>query len=165
MRAVVQRVTRASVRVAGETVGAIERGYLILLGITHADGRAEAEWLARKIAGLRVFEDGDGKMNLGLTDVCGGALVVSQFTLYGDARRGRRPSFSDAARPEQAEPLVDYFASQLRASGLHVESGRFGASMEVELINDGPVTLWLDTTTMALPAVPPSGPLSPDAGR
>ncbi len=145
MRAVVQRVRRAAVRVDGETVGAIERGFLILLGVTHADGRAEADWLARKIAGLRVFEDGEGKMNLALADVCGAALVVSQFTLYGDARRGRRPSFSDAARPEHAEPLVEYFAEQLRAAGLHVECGRFGASMEVELVNDGPVTLWLDT--------------------
>jgi D-tyrosyl-tRNA(Tyr) deacylase len=104
-------------------------------------------------------------MNLGLADVCGAVLVVSQFTLYGDARKGRRPSFSDAARPEQAEPLVEYFSDQLRASGLHVESGRFGASMEVELVNDGPVTLWLDTATMSLPVEPPSGPLSQGAGR
>jgi D-tyrosyl-tRNA(Tyr) deacylase len=153
------------VRVSGQIIGVIERGFLVLLGITHADGRAEADWLARKIAGLRLFEDGNGKMNLGLADVGGAMLVVSQFTLYGDARKGRRPSFSDAARPEQAEPLVEYFSEQLRASGLHVESGQFGASMEVELINDGPVTLWLDTATMSLPAEPPSAPLSRGAGR
>ena len=165
MRAVVQRVSRASVRVARQTVGAIERGFLVLLGVTHADGRAEADWLARKIAGLRVFEDGEGKMNLGLAEVCGAVLVVSQFTLYGDARRGRRPSFTEAARPEQAEPLVDYFAAQQRALGLPVETGRFGAAMEVELVNDGPVTLWLDTSSTSTPAEPPSGPLSRDAGR
>jgi D-aminoacyl-tRNA deacylase len=163
VRAVVQRVSRASVQVAGEIVGTIERGFLILLGVTHADGRAEADWLARKIAGLRVFEDSEGKMNLGLADVRGAALVVSQFTLFGDTRRGRRPSFSEAARPEQAEPLVDYFSDRLRASGLHVESGRFGAAMQVELVNDGPVTLWLDTAANSLPAELPSGPLSPDA--
>ena len=132
-------------RVDGVTAGAISRGLLVLLGVTHADGRAEAEWLARKVAGLRVFEDDAGKMNLGLTEVGGSVLVVSQFTLYGDARKGRRPSFTDAARPEQAEPLVDYFAGRLREEGLHVETGVFGAMMEVELVNDGPVTLWLDT--------------------
>jgi D-tyrosyl-tRNA(Tyr) deacylase len=131
--------------VDGIAVGAIERGFLVLLGVTHADGRTEAEWLARKIAGLRVFEDDTGKMNLGLSDVGGAVLVVSQFTLYGDIRRGRRPGFTDAARPEQAEPLVDYFSSRLREEGLQVETGVFGAMMEVELINDGPVTLWLDT--------------------
>ena len=167
MRAVVQRVSRASVRVAGETVGTIERGFLVLLGVTHADGRAEADWLARKIAGLRVFEDSEGKMNLGLTEVRGSALVVSQFTLYGDARKGRRPGFSEAARPEQAEPLVDYFVSQLRRLGHPVETGRFGAMMEVELVNDGPVTLWLDSASRlaAAPAELPSGPPSPDAGQ
>jgi len=131
--------------VDGVPVGAIGRGFLVLLGVTHADGRAEAEWLARKVAGLRVFEDDAGKMNLGLSEVGGDVLVVSQFTLYGDARKGRRPSFTDAARPEQAEPLVDYFASRLREEGLQVETGVFGAVMEVELVNDGPVTLWLDT--------------------
>jgi D-tyrosyl-tRNA(Tyr) deacylase len=145
LRAVIQRVSRAAVRVAGVPVGAIGRGFLVLLGVTHADGRAEAEWLARKVAELRIFEDDAGKMNLGLTDVGGAVLVVSQFTLYGDARKGRRPSFTDAARPEQAEPLVDYFAARLREEGLRVETGAFGAMMEVELINDGPVTLWLDT--------------------
>jgi len=145
LRAVIQRVSRAAVRVDGVTVGAIARGFLVLLGVTHADGRAEAEWMARKVAGLRIFEDDDGKMNLALSDVGGAALLVSQFTLYGDARKGRRPSFTDAARPEQAEPLVDYFATRLRQEGLRVETGVFGAMMEVELVNDGPVTLWLDT--------------------
>ena len=148
MRAVIQRVSRAAVRVDGVPVGAIGRGFLVLLGVTHADGRAEAEWLARKVAGLRVFEDDAGKMNLGLSEVGGDVLVVSQFTLYGDARKGRRPSFTDAARPEQAEPLVDYFASRLREEGLQVETGVFGAVMEVELVNDGPVTLWLDTENL-----------------
>jgi D-tyrosyl-tRNA(Tyr) deacylase len=145
LRAVIQRVSRAAVRVGGVTAGAIDRGFLVLLGVTHADGPAEAEWLARKIAGLRIFEDDAGKMNLGLSDVEGAVLVVSQFTLYGNARKGRRPSFTDAARPEQAEPLVDYFASRLREEGLRVATGIFGAMMEVELVNDGPVTLWLDT--------------------
>ncbi len=148
MRAVIQRVSRAAVRVDGVTVGAIGRGFLGLLGVTHGDGRAEAEWLARKVAGLRVFDDSAGKMNLGLTDVGGAVLVVSQFTLYGDARKGRRPSFTDAARPEQAEPLVAYFADCLREEGLQVETGVFGAIMEVELVNDGPVTLWLDTASL-----------------
>jgi len=145
LRAVVQRVSRAAVTVDGETVGAIGRGFLVLLGVTHIDGRAEADWLARKIAGLRIFEDAAGKMNLGLADVGGAVLVVSQFTLYGDARKGRRPSFTAAARPEQAEPLVDYFAGQLRGQGLPVATGQFQAKMDVALINDGPVTLWLDT--------------------
>jgi len=145
LRAVIQRVSRAAVRVDGITVGAIDRGFLVLLGVTHADGRAEAEWLARKVAGLRIYEDDAGKMNLGLSDVGGAVLVVSQFTLYGDVRRGRRPSFTDAARPDQAEPLVDYFAARLREEGLRVETGVFGAMMEVELVNDGPVTLWLET--------------------
>jgi D-aminoacyl-tRNA deacylase len=145
VRAVIQRVSRAAVRVDGFIVGTIERGFLVLLGVTHADRRAEAEWLARKIAGLRLFEDDAGKMNLALTDVGGAVLLVSQFTLYGDARKGRRPSFTDAARLEQAEPLVDYLAARLREEGLQVETGVFGAMMEVELVNDGPVTLWLDT--------------------
>jgi D-tyrosyl-tRNA(Tyr) deacylase len=149
VRAVVQRVSRAEVRVEGVAVGAIGRGFLVLLGVTHNDGQAEAEWLARKIAGLRIFEDDAGKMNLGLPDVDGAVLVVSQFTLYGDARKGRRPSFAAAARPEQAEPLVDYFAIRLREEGLRVETGVFGAMMDVELLNDGPVTLWLDTADAA----------------
>lgn len=139
-----QRVSRASVTVEGRVVGAIGRGFVILLGVTHDDGQAQADWLARKIAGLRLFEDPEGKMNLGLADVGGQVLVVSQFTLYGDARKGRRPSFTDAARPEQAEPLVDCFAQRLRGHGLTVEMGVFGAMMEVEIHNDGPVTMMLE---------------------
>ncbi len=145
MRALIQRVTSASVTVGDEVVGQIGRGFLVLLGVTHSDAAAQATWLARKIATLRVFEDATGKMNLGLADVGGAVLVVSQFTLYGDARRGRRPDFLQAARPEQAEPLVDRFVAQLRGEGLHVETGRFRAEMQVALVNDGPVTLWLDT--------------------
>ena len=156
MRAVIQRVSRAAVRVDGITVGSIGRGFLVLLGVTHSDGHAEASWLARKVAGLRVFEDDAGKMNLGLADVGGALLVVSQFTLYGDARKGRRPSFTGAARPEQAEPLIDYFVEQLRAEGLPVETGQFRAVMAVELINDGPVTLWLDTAELARDASQPA---------
>ncbi len=148
MRAVIQRVHRASVTVAGEVVGAIEQGFLILLGVTHADGEAEADLLAHKIAGLRVFEDAEGKMNLALADVGGQALVISQFTLYGDARRGRRPSFSAAARPDQAAPLVEYFIARLQAAGVPTQSGRFGAHMDVCLCNDGPVTLILDTADL-----------------
>jgi D-tyrosyl-tRNA(Tyr) deacylase len=141
VRAVLQRVTRASVTVEGAVVGQIERGYLVLLGVTHADTTAEAEWLAQKIAGLRLFEDSDGKMNLALSDVGGAVLVVSQFTLYGDARKGRRPSFTEAAAPELAEPLVDQVVATLRETGLAVATGVFGAQMDVALINDGPVTL------------------------
>ncbi len=148
MRAVIQRVHRASVTIAGEVVGAIEQGFLILLGVTHADGEAEADLLAHKIAGLRVFEDAEGKMNLALADVGGQALVISQFTLYGDARRGRRPSFSAAARPDQAAPLVEYFIARLQAAGVPTQSGRFGAHMDVCLCNDGPVTLILDTADL-----------------
>ncbi len=145
MRAVVQRVSEASVTVDGRVVGAIGRGFLVLLGVTHGDGEAEALWLARKIAGLRIFEDEAGKFNRSLADVGGAMLVVSQFTLYGDARKGRRPSFTDAARPEHAEPLCDRFVELLRAEGVPVETGVFGAMMAVQLVNDGPVTLWLDT--------------------
>ena len=145
MRALIQRVSRASVTVDGQAVGAIGRGFLVLLGVTHNDGRAEAGWLARKIAGLRIFEDEAGKMNLGLADVGGAVLVVSQFTLYGEARKGRRPDFLQAAPPEIAEPLIEYFVAQLRDQGLTVATGRFRAMMDVELVNEGPVTLWLDT--------------------
>ena len=145
MRAVIQRVSSASVRVDGETVGAIDRGFLVLVGVTHGDTRAEADWLARKIAGLRLFEDAASKMNLGLADIGGAVLVVSQFTLYGDTRKGRRPDFLQAARPEHAEPLITYYVDQLRSQGLTVATGRFQAHMEVTLVNDGPVTLWLDT--------------------
>ncbi len=148
MRAVVQRVSRASVTVAGEEISAIGRGFLILLGVTHDDGEAEALHLARKIAGLRLFEDAQGKMNLSLADVGGQALVVSQFTLYGDARKGRRPSFTDAARPEQAEPLVERFLACLRDAGVPTQTGQFQAHMAVCLCNDGPVTLILDTARL-----------------
>jgi D-tyrosyl-tRNA(Tyr) deacylase len=144
MRAVVQRVSRASVTVDGEVVGAIGPGLMVLLGVTHDDGPDEADWLARKIVGLRIFEDRAGKLNLGLLDVKGQALVVSQFTLYGDSRKGRRPSFVDAARPKAAEPLVQRFADTLRQRGVHVELGVFGAHMLVEIHNDGPVTLILE---------------------
>ncbi|MEJ2747314.1 MAG: D-aminoacyl-tRNA deacylase [Anaerolineae bacterium] len=144
MRALLQRVSSASVTVDGRITGQINRGYVILLGVTHGDTEAEADWLANKIAGLRLFEDAEGKMNLSLFDVEGSVLVVSQFTLYGDARKGRRPSFTNAARPEQAEPLVDYFCDKLRQRGLTVATGVFGAMMQVEIHNDGPVTLMLE---------------------
>jgi D-tyrosyl-tRNA(Tyr) deacylase len=124
--------------------GRIGRGFVVLLGVTHADTRAEAEWVAAKIAGLRVFDDEAGKMNRALVDVGGELLVVSQFTLYGDARKGRRPSFSDAAASERAEPLVDYFVEQLRRAGFTVATGVFGAHMDVEIHNDGPVTLLVE---------------------
>lgn len=145
MRVVLQRVRQASVVVEGETVGAIDRGFLLLVGITHEDGETEAAYLARKIAGLRVFEDADGKMNRALADVDGAILAVSQFTLYGSTRKGRRPSFTHAARPEQAESLYQRFCQLLREQGVVVEQGVFQAEMAVSLINDGPVTLWLDT--------------------
>jgi D-tyrosyl-tRNA(Tyr) deacylase len=148
MRAVVQRVSTASVSVDGTVVAAIDQGFLILLGITHEDGETEAQYLARKIAGLRVFEDEAGKMNLALADVGGAALVVSQFTLYGDARKGRRPSFTHAAGPEHAEPLYQRFCELLAAEGIPVSKGVFQAHMHVALVNDGPVTLWLDSATM-----------------
>ena len=144
MRAVVQRVSHAAVTVGDEQVGAIGRGLVVLLGVSHDDGPQQADWLAQKIAGLRIFEDSAGKMNLGLHDVGGQALVVSQFTLYGDARKGRRPGFDAAARPDTAEPLVQYFADALRQQGIHVEMGVFAAHMLVEIHNDGPVTLILE---------------------
>ena len=144
MRALLQRVSSARVTVDGRTTGQINRGYVVLLGVTHSDTEAEADWLVNKIAGLRLFEDADDKMNLSLFDVEGSVLVVSQFTLYGDARKGRRPSFTDAARPEQAEPLVEYFCDKLRQRGLTVATGVFGAMMQVEINNDGPVTLMLE---------------------
>ena len=144
MRALLQRVSSASVTVDGQVVGRIGRGFVVLLGVTHSDTEAEANWLANKVAGLRVFEDEEGKMNASLEEVSGALLVVSQFTLYGDARRGRRPSFTDAARPEQAEPLVDYFVAQLRRHGFEVATGVFGAYMDVAIHNDGPVTLLIE---------------------
>lgn len=144
MRALVQRVTRAEVRVDGAAVGTIGTGLLVLVGVTHTDDDDAASRLAAKVAHLRVFEDDGGVMNRSVLDVGGGVLVVSQFTLYGDTRRGRRPSWTDAARPEHAEPLVRAFVNALRDEGVTVETGRFGADMAVELVNDGPVTLALE---------------------
>jgi D-tyrosyl-tRNA(Tyr) deacylase len=144
VRALIQRVTRASVTVDGEVIGAIDTGLLVLVGVTHTDDATDATRLAAKVAHLRVFDDDDGTMNRSLLDVGGAALVVSQFTLYGDARKGRRPSWVDAARPEQAEPLVAAFATALGEEGITVETGRFRADMQVELVNDGPVTLALE---------------------
>ncbi len=144
MRAVVQRVSRGSVSVGGEVVGAIKQGVVVLVGVTHGDTEVQAEWLAQKIAGLRIFEDREGKMNAGLLDVDGAALVISQFTLYADARKGRRPSFTNAARPEVAEPLVEHLVQTLRDHGVPVETGVFRAHMLVEIHNDGPVTILLE---------------------
>ena len=144
MRLLLQRVSRAEVRVGGRVTGRINQGYLLLVGLTHSDTASQLEWMAEKIAGLRLFADADGKMNLGLADVGGAVLVVSQFTLYGDSAKGRRPSFVDAARPEIAKPLYDRFIALLRERALPVETGEFGSMMDVELVNDGPVTLWLE---------------------
>jgi D-tyrosyl-tRNA(Tyr) deacylase len=145
MRALLQRVSRAEVRVDGAVVGATGRGLLVLLGIGHDDDDATALALARKVAELRMFDDADGRTNLSLLDVGGGALVVSQFTLYADTRRGRRPGFTDAAPPAEADRLYRVFSGALAALGPVVGMGRFGAVMEVELVNDGPFTIWLDT--------------------
>lgn len=145
MRAVLQRVTRASVRVDGETVGEIGVGLLVLLGIARDDTEQDARYTLEKVLSLRVFEDAEGRMNLSLTEVDGALLVVSQFTLYGDARKGRRPSWSDAAPPEVAGPLYDFFVGDARRQVSRVETGSFGAMMEVELVNDGPVTILLDS--------------------
>jgi D-aminoacyl-tRNA deacylase len=145
MRAVVQRVSRAQVAVDGEIVGQIGRGLLVLLGVTHADNKADADYLADKIAGLRIFEDGNGKMNLDISAVSGGILVVSQFTLYGDVRRGKRPSFAAAAAPQRARRLYEYFVERIRAAGLPCQTGHFQEMMQVELVNDGPVTILLDS--------------------
>ncbi len=145
MRAVVQRVREASVTVGEQTVGAIGAGLVILVGVTHNDDETDARFLAQKIATLRIFEDAAGKFNLSALDVQAAALVISQFTLYADARRGRRPDFIDAARAEIAEPLIDRFAAMLREQGLHVETGKFQARMLVRIFNDGPVTIILDS--------------------
>jgi D-tyrosyl-tRNA(Tyr) deacylase len=145
MRVVLQRVSSARVIIAGEVVGEIGRGWLALLGVAHSDTPGDATKLADKVANLRAFSDPEGKMNLSVQDVGGRVLVVSNFTLYADCRKGRRPSFVAAARPEQAEPLCRIFADGLRALGVPVAEGRFGADMQVELVNDGPVTLVLDT--------------------
>jgi D-tyrosyl-tRNA(Tyr) deacylase len=144
MRALLQRVTKASVTVDGQTISAIRNGLLILLGVGHGDGEQQAKFLAEKIANLRVFEDEQGKTNLSILDVKGAAIVVSQFTLYADTRKGRRPSFIDAALPDVAEPLVNLFVELLRGHGVPTRTGRFGARMQVEIHNDGPVTIWLE---------------------
>lgn len=145
MRVVVQRSKKARVTVGGEVTGEISSGLVLLVGVTHDDSESDAAFLADKIANLRIFEDAEGKMNLSLLDVGGEILSVSQFTLYGDCRKGRRPNFMDAARPEQANQLYESFNSLLRDKGISVETGRFGAMMDVELINDGPVTLIIDS--------------------
>jgi D-tyrosyl-tRNA(Tyr) deacylase len=144
MKVVLQRVARASVSVDGDVVGRIGRGFCLLVGFTHADGEAEVEWMADKIAGLRLFPDEEGKMNRDLREAGGSFLVVSQFTLYGDVAKGRRPSFNEAARPGQAIPLYESFCAALAARGFEVETGRFGAMMDVEILNDGPVTLVIE---------------------
>ncbi|MDN4607108.1 D-aminoacyl-tRNA deacylase [Sporosarcina highlanderae] len=145
MRVILQRSGKASVTVAGEVTGAIDKGYVLLVGIAHEDTKQDAEYVAKKIAGLRLWEDDDGKMNRAIDDVEGAILSVSQFTLYGDVRKGRRPSFIEAARPEHAEPLWNYFNACLREQGLIVETGIFGAMMDVELVNDGPVTIIVES--------------------
>jgi D-tyrosyl-tRNA(Tyr) deacylase len=145
VRAVVQRVARSQVTVAGEVTGSIERGLLVLLGVAEGDEPADAEYLAQRIAGLRIFEDGQGKMNLALAEVGGRMLVVSQFTLLGDCRKGRRPSFDQAARPEAADRLYRHFVAQVERQGIEVATGRFQEHMLVELVNDGPVTLLVDS--------------------
>lgn len=150
MRVLLQRVTRGSVTVEGEVTGAVKDGYVALIGITHTDTENHADILARKVAVLRVFDDEQGKMNRSILDTGGGVLVISQFTLYADAKGQRRPSYMQAARPEQAAPLVDYFCGRLRAEGIeHVGTGVFGAMMQVEILNDGPVTIWLDSADHA----------------
>ena len=145
MRAVVQRVNRARVTVGGEVVGEIGQGLLVLLGVGQSDTDTAADYLANKIAGLRVFDDDAGRMNRAVGEIGGGVLVVSQFTLFGDVRRGKRPSFDAAAPPEQARRLYEYFVERLRAAGLRCETGRFQEMMLVELVNDGPVTILLDS--------------------
>ena len=146
MRVVVQRCSRAEVRIDGERVGQIGKGFVLLVGVTDTDTREQADVLAKKIAQLRVFEDADGKMNLAISEVGGAVLSISQFTLYADCRKGNRPSFIRAARPEKAAPLYDYFNNVLHTQyNLQVETGRFGADMKVDFINDGPVTILLDT--------------------
>jgi D-tyrosyl-tRNA(Tyr) deacylase len=146
MRAVVQRVSRARVTVREQVTGKIDRGLLVLIGIGAADTEADADSLADKISGLRIFEDEHGKMNLSLSEIAGSVLAVSQFTLYGDVRRGKRPSFDAAAPPEKARMLYEYFVERIRAAGLRCETGRFQEMMQVELVNDGPVTILLDSS-------------------
>ncbi len=145
MRAVVQRVSRCRVTVEGRSVGEIGAGLLVLLGVSKKDAEAAADYLVEKIVGLRIFEDNEGKMNLSVQDAGGALLVVSQFTLYGDVRRGKRPSFDEAARPEEAKRLYEYFVEKVRAAGIRCETGQFQAMMQVELVNSGPVTVLLDS--------------------
>lgn len=144
MRLLIQRVSKASVTVEKQTISSIGKGLLVLLGIGHDDGEEQVQFLAEKTANLRIFEDEQGKTNLSVLDVKGEAIVVSQFTLYADSRKGRRPSFIDAALPDVAEPLVDRFVELLRSHGVPTQTGKFGAHMEVEIHNDGPVTIWLE---------------------
>ena len=151
MRLVLQRVTRASVSGDAEVVGAINEGLLILVGVADGDSETQADTLARKVAGLRIFADADGRFNESLLDIGGSALVVSQFTLHADVRKGRRPSFTSAARPEIAEPLCNHFAEALRKQGVPVETGVFGAMMSVELVNDGPFTIVIDSADLERP--------------
>ena len=146
MRVVLQRVSKAAVSIDGRVAGEIGRGFCLLVGFTHGDTPVQVDWMAEKVAGLRLFNDAEGKMNVGLDEVGGAVLVISQFTLYGDASKGRRPSFIDAARPETAIPLYQRFLGALRDRGLTVAAGEFGADMKVEIHNDGPVTLILDRT-------------------
>src|SRR5437868_297356 len=145
MRAVIQRVVQASVTVDGEIIGEIGAGLVVLLAVSRNDKTANADYLAEKIIGLRVFDDEQGKMNRSLAEAGGAMLVVSQFTLYGDVRKGKRPSFDMAAQPELAKQLYEYFVERVRASGIHCETGKFQARMKVELVNDGPVTILLDS--------------------
>lgn len=144
MRALIQRVSKASVTVEGKVISQIGKGLVVLLGVGHGDAEGQAAFLAEKVANLRIFEDEQGKTNLSVLDVKGEAIIVSQFTLYADTRKGRRPSFIDAALPEVAEPLVDRFVELLRQHGVPTQTGQFGAHMEVEIHNDGPVTIWLE---------------------
>jgi|SRR5215216_6113691 len=144
MRALLQRVSKASVKIHGQTISEIGKGLLILVGVGHEDGEEQVTFLAEKVANLRIFEDEQGKTNLSIQDVKGEAIVVSQFTLYADSRKGRRPSFTDAALPEVAEPLVNRFVELLRGHGIPTQTGQFGAHMLVEIHNDGPVTIWLE---------------------
>ncbi len=146
VRALVQRVAKGSVVIGGSVAGEIGRGFVILLGVTHVDTEVEADFLAEKCANLRVFEDAEGKMNRSLLDVGGSALIISQFTLYGECAKGRRPSFTEAARPEKAIPLYERFIAQVKAAGVPVATGVFGADMKVEIHNDGPVTIMLERT-------------------
>ena len=149
MRAVIQRVKHSSVTVDGNILGEIGNGLLVLLGVTHTDTEIEVNWLAAKVKDLRIFEDEEGKMNLGLEDIKGELLVISQFTLYGNCIKGRRPGFTEAARPDLAEPLYEKFLEKCRSFGIKTECGKFGADMKVELLNDGPVTMIIDTKDIA----------------